>query len=155
MAISGRAMPSESLPAAEWISLRNISALVREISPGLVFRPVALCTCGIGVFFAFLAEDAGARQDGEAIEALVYDYAVMEHCGLLNNSLEQIFLDELERLTQESGLSREKAKKARLRGWVAADREYDNRGLGGHRAWCQEDGGAARVRFEGLGEKAP
>lgn len=96
-----------------------------------------------------------ASEEGLAIEKLVYDYAVMEHCGLLNNSLEQVFLVELERLTQEAGLSVERAKNARLRGWVAADREYDNRGLGGHRAWCQEDGGAAMERFESLSPGKP
>lgn len=102
-----------------------------------------------------VAAGSEGRTKAQAIEALVYDYAVLEHCGLLNDGFAQLFAAHLKKLTDEAGLSKDAARKARLRGWVAADREYDNRGLGGHRAWCREDGGTAKARFEDLEREDP
>ena len=50
-------------------------------------------------------------------------------------------------LTEASGLTEAEARAERIAGWVEADREWSNRGLGGYRAWCREDGVSAAKRF--------
>jgi hypothetical protein len=50
-------------------------------------------------------------------------------------------------LTASSGLDDEDAKDQRIAGWVDADLEWGNRGLGGFRAWCETEGLTAAERF--------
>jgi len=78
---------------------------------------------------------------------VVYDYAVTSYCGLLTAEVEFGFQRELAAITEQSGLSSEEAKDLRIAGWVDADREWSNRGLGGFRAWCVEDGLPAARHF--------
>jgi hypothetical protein len=78
---------------------------------------------------------------------VVYDYAVTSYCGLLTAEVEFGFKRELTSLTEQSGLTEAEAKAERIAGWVDADREWSNRGLGGYRAWCNEDGIPAARRF--------
>ncbi|MFQ6022796.1 MAG: hypothetical protein ACE5NW_08750 [Acidiferrobacterales bacterium] len=79
-----------------------------------------------------------------------YDYAVTSHCGLLTAAVEFGFRRELARVTKSLGLSPEEVRAARIAGWVAADREWSNRGLGGFRAWCESDDVAAAKRFRAI-----
>ncbi len=74
------------------------------------------------------------------IQDAVYDYAVTSYCGTLTPEVEAGFRKELARLTETNGLSPQETKAQRIAGWVAADREWSNRGLGGYRAWCQSEG---------------
>ena len=89
---------------------------------------------------------AGARSPRH----IVYDYAVTSYCGLLTPEVEHGFKQELAAVTEESGLTPDEAKELRIAGWVDADREWSNRGLGGFRAWCASDGAAAAKRFRGV-----
>ncbi len=81
------------------------------------------------------------------IRDVVYDYAVTSYCGTLTPQVEAGFRAELAQRTEASGLSQDQAKAQRIEGWVAADLEWSNRGLGGYRAWCQSEGVDAARRF--------
>lgn len=97
-----------------------------------------------------LAAAPGGRAVAEPARSLrhvVYDYAVTSYCGLLTPEVEFGFQRELAALTERSGLSADEAKDLRIAGWVDADREWSNRGLGGYRAWCVEEGLPAAQRF--------
>ncbi|MEM7222484.1 MAG: hypothetical protein AAF495_05865 [Pseudomonadota bacterium] len=87
--------------------------------------------------------------DGQtrSLRNVVYDYAVTSYCGLLTPEVEYGFQRELAHLTRCGGLSEEEAKALRIAGWVDADREWSNRGLGGFRPWCREDGDPAAAHF--------
>ena len=78
---------------------------------------------------------------------IVYDYGVTSYCGTLSPEVEVGFRRELAAVQDRFGLSEAEAKAARIRGWVAADAEWSNRGLGGYRAWCESEGVAAARRF--------
>ncbi len=95
------------------------------------------------------AASSGAydAEPARTLRQVVYDYAVTSYCGLLTPEVEFGFKRELAALTEESGLDAEEAKAQRIAGWVDADREWSNRGLGGYRAWCAEDGLPAARRF--------
>ena len=60
-------------------------------------------------------------------------------------------------MTRRSGLDAESARRLRIKGWIAADKEWSNRGLGGFRAWCREEGITAGDHFRAIArdEKEP
>jgi hypothetical protein len=78
---------------------------------------------------------------------IVYDYGVTSYCGTLSPEVEVGFKRELAAVQARFALSEADAKAARIQGWVAADAEWNNRGLGGYRAWCESEGIAAAKRF--------
>jgi len=90
---------------------------------------------------------AAAAAAERQVQDVVYDYAVSSYCGTLTPEVDAGFRAELRDVTAASGLSADEAKKQRIAGWVAADREWANRGLGGYRAWCQDEGVTAAGRF--------
>ena len=100
-----------------------------------------------GVLLGLAAAGSLADQGERTLRQAVYDYAVTSYCGLLTAEVEFGFQRELASLTEASGLSEAEAKAERIAGWVDADREWSNRGLGGFRAWCREDGIPAAKRF--------
>ncbi len=106
------------------------------------------------ISLAVASRGAAAERD---LTRAVYDYAVTSYCGTLTPEVEAGFKMELAALTARAGLDGETARRQRIRGWVEADREWSNRGLGGHRAWCREEGlpAARHFRAIALGLKQP
>ncbi|MEO3430127.1 hypothetical protein AAFN88_14800 [Pelagibius sp. CAU 1746] len=107
-------------------------------------------TCRAAVFAAAAASivpSNDAAASGRDLTRAVYDYAVTSYCGTLTPAVEAGFRKELAALTARAGLDAEAARRLRIRGWVEADREWSNRGLGGHRAWCEEEGLPAAYHF--------
>jgi hypothetical protein len=102
-----------------------------------------------------LALRVGPAMAARNLSDVVYDYAVTSYCGLLTAEVEAGFRRELVLVTERLGLNAEEAKAARIASWVAADREWSNRGLGGFRAWCKSDGAAAAKRFRAIVHDTP
>ena len=77
----------------------------------------------------------------------MYDHEVASECGLLTAPVRQAFRRARDDVAARSGLDSAALKTLRLSAIVRAMREYDNRGLGGYRAWCDGDGkdGVARI----------
>ena len=117
---------------------------------GALFRTAGLS--GVTASLLFAAVTAGAEP--RTPRHIVYDYAVTSYCGLLTPEVEFGFQRELAAVTQSHGLSPEEAKTLRIAGWVDADREWSNRGLGGFRAWCRDEGLAAAGRFLAIARDA-
>jgi hypothetical protein len=82
-----------------------------------------------------------------AYAALIYDFEVAMICGLVNGDIAEAYRQTRGDLEQSSALSTEELRRIRIRAMAAAEREYDNRGLGGHRPWCQGEGrdGVGRI----------
>ena len=95
-----------------------------------------------------------ALAENRTLRHIVYDYAVTSYCGLLSPEVEQGFQQELAAETARNGLDAEAAKAQRIAGWVDADREWSNRGLGGFKAWCASDGADAAARFLAVAREA-
>ncbi len=78
-----------------------------------------------------------------------YDLRLVENCGLLTAEVERGFeLARDERLRREA-LNEAGARSARIEANVAFDLEWQNRGLGGSRPWCRQDGKEAALAFFG------
>jgi len=83
---------------------------------------------------------------------VVYDYSVAGSCGTLTEAGERGFRRELAAVTARfHGKDVEAARTARLAGWLRADLEWSNRGLGGFRHWCETEGRAAGRHFAAIG----
>jgi len=79
---------------------------------------------------------------------------VTSYCGTLTPQVEAGFQRELAEATRRLDLDETAARQARIQGWVAADLEWSNRGLGGFRAWCRDEGVAAARRFRAIVDAA-
>ena len=103
-----------------------------------------------GLCLSLAAGPLVAGHEGEEARTLrqvVYDLGVTSYCNLLTPEVEAGYHREIARLTERGGLNEADAKALRIAGWVDADREWGNRGLGGFRAWCETDGLAAARHF--------
>ena len=68
---------------------------------------------------------------------LHYDYETAAQCGLVSAAVERAFRAKRLSADASGALPADARKAIRLRAYVAAEQEYDNRGLGGHKPWCQ------------------
>lgn len=108
-------------------------------------RAAALAAACLAPALAF-ASSAAAR----GLADVVYEFAVTGYCGTQTPAVEAGFRKELARLTAASGVDAETARRQRIKGWVAAENEWRNRGLGGQRAWCAEEGEPAARHFRSI-----
>lgn len=90
---------------------------------------------------------ASFRERGTPVAVAVYDFEVVVMCGLADAAVQRGFREHLDALVLAAGLDRQAFEQARMRGWAAAEREWSNRGLGGFRGWCRDEGAAAAAAF--------
>jgi hypothetical protein len=84
---------------------------------------------------------------GAELKQVVYMYGVTEYCGLNSGEVEDGFRRQVRTLTRSGGLPESTVRWLRIRGMVAADLEYGDRGLGGYRNWCRTEGLEAARHF--------
>jgi hypothetical protein len=92
-----------------------------------------------------LAADPQSR--GAELKQVVYMYGVTEYCGLNTGEVADGYRRQMRALTRSGGLPESTVRWLRIRGMVAADLEYGDRGLGGHRNWCRTEGRDAARHF--------
>lgn len=95
------------------------------------------------------AADLPRHGDLEPYARAHYDVLVVEHCGLLTPELRRGFELARDALAREGAIDAQAAQDARRLALLAFDREWSNRGLGGSRPWCREDGKRAALAFYG------
>ena len=93
----------------------------------------------IGIFFAILAISP-SKASKDPYYTLIYDFEVAIICGLADRTLHDNYLVHRNRIETKDHRSESELTSVRIKAMAAADREYDNRGLGGHRNWCATDG---------------
>ncbi len=99
------------------------------------------------VFLMVMTLSSPALSADDPYETLFYDYEVAGYCGLVTKSVYTAFGYKRAALEVDSGKDVEQLTKARIRAMAAADREYMNRGLGGFKPWCQNEGAASVQRI--------
>lgn len=113
----------------------------RGVAWARAFLPGVLCAASC------LNPLAAAGEESRGPRRIVYDYAVTSYCGTLTPQVDHGYRLELAEATAREGLNEEEAKAERIAGWVDADLEWGNRGLGGYRAWCASEGVSAAEHF--------
>lgn len=93
----------------------------------------------------FGAMPALAAED--AYYTLVYDYEVASFCGLIGKNVHDAFWAKRRALEAAADRPADILTRVRIRAMADADREYQNRGLGGYKPWCQGEGMAGIGRI--------
>lgn len=107
-------------------------------------RAAALGAAGLVLVVGIAA--AGSSR-GADLRQVVYMYSVVEYCGLTDAEVDDGYRQEMRELTRRGGLPESTVRWLRIRGMMAADLEYGNRGLGGFRNWCRTEGAEAVRHF--------
>ena len=94
----------------------------------------------ISTYVSFDPVHAGTPSDKSDYFQLIYDFEVAGYCGLITTPILDATRSKRDGIERESALSADDLRSIRIAAFVAADREYQNRSLGGHKAWCQSDG---------------
>jgi len=126
---------------------------------GAVFRSTplrgALAGCGLliaGASQSVVADEWVKPALRNATERLIYRFEVASYCGLVSARVGTGFRMRLTGLIAREQMNPQRLREARARAWKAARWEWENRGLGGFRAWCRTEGRSAAAL---LGETHP
>ncbi len=68
---------------------------------------------------------------------LIYDFETASFCGMVNKDVYDAFWAKRRAFEASSPRDAEDLRRTRIRAMANADREFDNRGLGGHKQWCR------------------
>jgi len=90
--------------------------------------------------------DAAGR---EALNAAYYDFEVAGYCGLVSDAVGAGFRRRVARILGDTRVDQSTLNQLRGDAWQAAHAEWQNRGLGGFRGWCRNEGRAAAEGFLG------
>ena len=90
---------------------------------------------------------AAQPADRAEIRALLYDFEVASYCGLVTDDVGEGFRGKLTALVERDRVGREEMNALRGLAWQDAHEEWQNRGLGGFRAWCRGDAQRAADRL--------
>ena len=104
---------------------------------GIVKRAATVTSAAVVLVAA--AHVAAAPAAREEIRRLLYDFEVASYCGLVTDEVGDGFRSKLTALVERDRVSREEMDALRGRAWQDAHAEWQNRGLGGFRAWCRGD----------------
>lgn len=83
----------------------------------------------------------------EALQEAYYEVEVASYCGLVSEAVAAGFQRQVQRILGATVVPQETLDSIRGKAWQAAHWEWQNRGLGGFRGWCRNEGKAAAERF--------
>lgn len=83
----------------------------------------------------------------EALSAAYYAFEVAGYCGLVSDAVAAGFRRRVGRILADADIDRETLNTLRGKAWQAAHWEWQNRGLGGFRGWCRNEGRSAAQGF--------
>lgn len=103
----------------------------------------------IGLLSLVLIADVVADEHNRSdpYYALIYDFEVAQFCGLVNKRTHDSFWAKRKSIEEKSERTTSQLRQTRINAMAAADIEYANRGLGGYRPWCQNEGRAGVERI--------
>ena len=119
----------------------------RTLLLGTDLKSVPLLT---GALLLLLFSPAQATPDTATREALseaYYEFEVAGYCGLVSDAVAAGFRRQVGRILGDRVIDQESLNQLRGKAWQAAHWEWQNRGLGGFRGWCRNEGKAAAERF--------
>lgn len=93
-----------------------------------------------------------AADELERLVHIAYLAEVTNYCSLADEQVARGFRLERDRLVAAGALGPEQIEQARSRAWQMGHAEWQNRGLGGFRAWCRTEGADAAEYFRALAE---
>ena len=104
----------------------------------LVLSRSALAAIPFALSLAFPVSEVAAKAD--SYSTLIYDFEVALICGLADQGLYDAYMSRRQSIEASDGRDEAALTAARIKAMAAADREYQNRSLGGHKQWCATEG---------------
>jgi len=81
-----------------------------------------------------------------------YRFEVAGYCGLVNEQVAGGYHVERKRLLSDAEFSDQEQQTVRGKAWQAAHKEWLNRGLGGFKRWCRNEGSEYAENFTRLNQ---
>ena len=81
------------------------------------------------------------------MSAAYYELEVAGYCGLVSDAVGAGFRRRVDRILGDTPIDQATIDALRGAAWQAAHAEWQNRGLGGFRGWCRNEGRAAAEGF--------
>ena len=97
-------------------------------------------------FLSLFGATFPAHADSELV-LLHYDLEIASYCGLVDDQVLLGFQALLLQITESEQSAKSEIEQARMQAWKEAHREWENRGLGGFRAWCKNEATQAAQRL--------
>jgi hypothetical protein len=94
-----------------------------------------------------------AADEARDLKTVHYDMLVVDQCGLIDDSVIAGYHAEYATVVERDSLDEVEQRAQRLAALVAFDYEYQNRGLGGSRAWCRDEGVPGAQHFAAFADK--
>lgn len=88
-------------------------------------------------------------QGWDDLVSVYYRLEVTNYCGLTSDQVAAGFIQKRDHILRQNSLTPEQIDSARAEAWKAGYREWDNRGLGGFRRWCANEGASYAAFFIG------
>jgi len=82
-----------------------------------------------------------------------YRFEVAGYCGLVNEQVARGFHIERKQLLEQQAMSEKEQQTLRGKAWQMAHKEWLNRGLGGFKRWCRNEGSEYAQDFVNLSER--
>jgi hypothetical protein len=79
-----------------------------------------------------------------------YRFEVAGYCGLVNDQVARGFHFERKQLLEQHAMNEEQQQVLRGKAWQMAHKEWLNRGLGGFKRWCRNEGSEYAQNFVDL-----
>ncbi len=111
----------------------------------------------VGLWLAFVNTNSAADSNSEGWEELVsiyYKLEVINYCGLGSQRVVDGFKLKNDQILGQYKLNPKQVDSARAKAWKAGYSEWDNRGLGGFRRWCANEGASYVVYFTGIADQS-
>lgn len=91
--------------------------------------------------------DTGAPRPTDELRRHDYRFGVALECGLVDDPVIAGYLLVTETIVARLLMTEESRRHTRATAFIAVEREWSNRGLGGYRTWCRTEGADAAARF--------
>ena len=85
-------------------------------------------------------ESIGLPLPDAPLSLLVYKMEVLNYCGLIDDEISAGFKQQRDHMIASQNLTPEDVQNARMEGWKYGLAEWQNRGLGGFKNWCNTEG---------------
>jgi hypothetical protein len=105
----------------------------------------SLKTCGLLLALAYAPHCLATGTIGlpppvAPLSLLVYKMEVLNYCGLIDDEVSEGFKLRRDHMVLSLDLTPEDVQNARMEGWKFGLAEWQNRGLGGFKNWCNTEG---------------
>ncbi len=95
-------------------------------------------------------ESIGLPPPEKPLSLLVYKMEVLSYCGLIDDEISKRFKQQRDHIITSQNLTSDDIQNARMEGWKFGLAEWQNRGLGGFKNWCNTEGKAIVEYFRNI-----